>query len=113
MDKVFTEENGNYKIDCSKALWATDELHDQYHMAKCLLSDVDWVLETDKRIILVEYKNSNVTRVCKPEAFKPGKDTAINRVVKKFYDSLHYLFLIGKIKSKPEHNQINKHHLPL
>ena len=26
MGKFFTEENGQYQIDCSKAVWATDEL---------------------------------------------------------------------------------------
>ncbi len=100
MEKVFTEENGNYKIDCSKALWATDELHEQYHMARCFLSDVDWVVETDEKIILVEYKNSSIAGAYKPEAFMPGEDNVINKVVKKFYDSLHYLTLHGKTKSK-------------
>lgn len=100
MEKVFTEENGKYIIDCSKALWETDKLHEQYHIAKCLLSDVDWVLETDEIIILVEYKNANIAGAQKPEAFKPGEDKMINNVIKKFYDSLHYLTLQGKTKSK-------------
>lgn len=100
MEKVFTEENGNYKIDCSKALWATDNLHEQYHVAGCLLSDVDWVFETDDKIILVEYKNADIVGARKPEAFRPGEDKVINKVVKKFYDSLHYLTLQGKTKSR-------------
>lgn len=100
MEKIFTEENGNYKIDCSKALWATDKLHEQYHVAKCLLRDVDWVFETDDKIILVEYKNADIASAYKPGAFKPREDKVINKVVKKFYDSLHYLTLQGKTKSK-------------
>lgn len=32
----------------------------------------------------------------KPEAFQPGADKKINNVVKKFYDSLHYMHLMGK-----------------
>lgn len=71
MGNVFTEENGKYKIDCSKALWATDELHEQYHAAKCSLSDVDWILESDRKIVLVEYKNANVAGAHNLEAFKP------------------------------------------
>ncbi len=44
MEKIFTEENGNFMIDCSNALWATDKLYELYHAAKCSLSDVDWIL---------------------------------------------------------------------
>lgn len=98
MEKIFTEENGNFMIDCSNALWATDKLHEQYQAAKCSLSDVDWVLETDGKIVLVEYKNANVAEVHNPEAFKPKEEKVINKVVKKFYDSLHYLTLQGKTK---------------
>ena len=43
MNRIFTEENGLYQIDCSKAVWATDELNYQYHAANCMLSDVDWL----------------------------------------------------------------------
>lgn len=100
MGNVFTEENGKYKIDCSKALWATDEVHEQYHAAKCSLSDVDWILETDRKIVLVEYKNANVVGAHNPEAFKPKEEKVIDKVVKKFYDSLHYLTLLGKTKPK-------------
>lgn len=100
MEKVFTEENGNYKIDCSKALWATDEVHDQYHAAKCFLKDVDWILETNEKIVLVEYKNANIAKARKPKSFKPVEDTMIDKVVRKFYDSLHYLNLLGKTKPK-------------
>ena len=90
MNKVFTEENGCYKIDCSKAIWATDSLNHQYHSANCLLSDVDWIMETNQKIYLVEYKNANISGAKKPEAFIPTNDKTINKVVRKFYDSLHY-----------------------
>ena len=87
MNKVFTEENGCYKIDCSKAIWATDSLNHQYHSANCLLSDVDWIMETNQKIYLVEYKNANISGAKKPEAFIPTNDKTINKVVRKFYDS--------------------------
>lgn len=51
MNRIFTEENGLYQIDCSKAVWATDELNYQYHAANCMLSDVDWVVETKDYIL--------------------------------------------------------------
>lgn len=100
MEKIFKEENGNFMIDCSSALWATDKLHEQYQAAQCSLSDVDWILETDGKIVLVEYKNANVAGAQNPEAFKPKEEKVIDKVVKKFYDSLHYLILLGKTKPK-------------
>ncbi len=100
MEKIFKEENGNFMIDCSRALWATDKLHEQYQVAQCSLSDVDWILETDGKIVLVEYKNANVAGAKNPGAFKPKEEKVIDKVVKKFYDSLHYLILLGKTKPK-------------
>lgn len=100
MEKIFTEENGKFKIDCSSALWATDRLHEQYYAAKCSLSDVDWILETNEKMVLVEYKNASIAGVHNPDAFKPKDENTINKVVKKFYDSLHYLTLLGKTKPK-------------
>ena len=100
MDKIFVEENGYYYIDCSKAVWATDEMNTQYHAAKCPLSDVDWIMETKEKLFLVEYKNANVEVAQNPEAFKPKDEKVLNKVTKKFYDSLHYLTLQGKEKPK-------------
>ena len=41
MEQKFVDENGAYALDCSNAIWATDELHQIYHDAKVQLSDVD------------------------------------------------------------------------
>lgn len=100
MEKIFTEENGCYKIDCSRAIWVTDKLHLQYIDTNSVLSDVDWIMETNKKIYLVEYKNADILDAQNPRAFKPAEDVKINKVVKKFYDSLHYLTLLGKTKPK-------------
>ncbi len=100
MDRIFTEENGYYKIDCSKAVWATNELNEQYHTADCPLSDVDWIMETREKIYLVEYKNANIPGAHNPEAFTPASDKMILKVAQKYYDSLHYLSLLGKNKPK-------------
>lgn len=100
MSRIFTEENGLYQIDCSKAAWATDELNYQYHAANCMLSDVDWVVETNKRLYLVEYKNANIPDAVNPGAFSPQSDKMIDKVVRKFYDSLHYLSMLDNNKPK-------------
>lgn len=97
---ILTEENGVYGIDCSKALWATDEIHEAYKATGSALNDVDFVLETETSLLMIEYKNAAIEGASKPEAFEPNSDKKINNVVKKFYDSLHYLTLKGKVKSK-------------
>lgn len=89
MGKIFAEENGYYNIDCTNAVWATDEINTKYHMAKCFLSDVDWIMETKEKLFLVEYKNAKVEGAKNPEAFKPKDEKVLNKVAKKFYDSLH------------------------
>ena len=59
----YTEENGQYFIDCTTALWSTDEIHKCYQDAAHtygiigFLCDVDFVIETQSHILLVEYKN--------------------------------------------------------
>lgn len=107
MPDVLIEEKGNYGIDCRNAVWASDEIHEAYHACGLpgILCDADFVLETSDRILLVEYKNSNV-----PEArahatanteYDPFQSDKFNKIVSKYYDSLHYLRLLGK--EKPIH----------
>lgn len=84
MDKKFVEENGIYQIDCSEALWATDQIHEAYHNAGVQLKDSDFLVEDKKKLYLIEYKNANINNAEKPEAFKPEADKMINKVVQKF-----------------------------
>lgn len=96
---IFEEENGFYAINCDNAIWATDEQHDIYQKSTaCFLKDADWFIETDANIIVVEFKNGIVYR--SKESFDPRKDKYIDSVTRKFYDSLHYLTLLGKYKPK-------------
>ena len=96
MSKILVEENNLYELDCTAALWATDQIHEEYHRAKTNLKDADFLIETEEQMLLVEYKNSNVPNAANPGAFDPEKKA--NDVVQKFYDSLHYLYLLGKSK---------------
>lgn len=96
MSKILVEENHFYELDCTAALWATDQIHEEYHRAKTNLKDADFLIETEKQLLLVEYKNSNVPNAANPGAFDPVKKA--DDVVQKFYDSLHYLYLLGKDK---------------
>ena len=68
------EENGRYALDCHNALWATDQIHAAYQRAKVRLNDVDFVLETENLLILVEYKNAQICGAAHPELFNPHDD---------------------------------------
>lgn len=98
MNKVLVEENGVYQIDCSKAIWATDQIHESYHDAGVQLKDCDFFVEDEVSLYLIEYKNANICNAEKPDAFKPEEDKMLNKVVQKFYDSLHYVYLTDKKK---------------
>lgn len=101
MTNMLIEENREYGIDCSKACWKTDEIHYQYQAVRLhLLKDVDFVIETEDDLIVVEYKNSMIRGAASRESFNPGDDKTLNAVVRKYYDSLHYLTLMGKLKPK-------------
>ena len=100
MAGIFTEENGVYSLDCTLALWAVNDIGEAYKSAKIHLKDVDWVIETEEKLILVEYKNAKIPGASHPEAFHPEEDRKIQNIVQKYYDSLHYLFLLHKFKPK-------------
>ena len=102
MEKLFIDENEEYGLDCSKAVWATDQMHQIYHEANVLLSDADFVIEAVDFIMIVEYKNANIKKAVelsyKTKPFNPMEDVKVYSVVRKFYDSCHYLHLLGKSK---------------
>ena len=93
---MLQEENGYYEIDCSNALWATDEHHDLYQkLTASMLTDADWIIETAKDgVLVVEYKNGTVFPSREP--FNPNDREKIEKVAHKYYDTLHYLSIQGK-----------------
>ena len=101
MSKIFKEENGIYCIDCTKAVWATDKLNSIYDEAKIHLKDVDFIIESEEFLILVEYKNANIPGAKHPEVFNPEDNKYLNTVIQKYYDSLPYLILLNN--PKPRH----------
>ena len=95
---IFIEENGIYSIDCRTAVWATDEIHEDYHNAGIHINDVDFLIENSTHILMVEYKNACLANAKSPEAFQPMEEKKISIITRKFYDSLHYLRLLDKNK---------------
>lgn len=102
MEKVFIDENGEYGLDCSQAIWATDRMHQIYHDAKVQLSDADFVIEDEKSIMIIEYKNAGTKKAVelsyKTTPFNPLDDSKFHSIIRKFYDSCHFLYLLGKSK---------------
>lgn len=70
------------------------------------MSDVDYLVETEKEILLIEYKNADIEEAAHPERFNIKSDKKINNLVKKYYDSLHYLTLTKKGKNKRKNTTI-------
>ena len=99
MSKIYVEENGNYSIDCTEAAWSTNEIHAAYHRAGLDLSDVDFAIESSEGLLLlIEYKNADVSNAAHPESFRPSSEEALRKVSRKYYDSLHFLLLNGKLR---------------
>ena len=97
MPQIFRDENNSCQIDFSKAVWATDQLHDIFHSAKvAILHDVDFIAETEDKLLLVEYKNANLPSAANPDAFKPGEDKKLNNVAAKYYDSMYFCRLLNE-----------------
>lgn len=101
MLQIFHDENNSCQIDFSKAVWATDQLHDIFHSAKVsILHDVDFVAETEDKLLLVEYKNANLSDAANPGAFRPTQDKKLNNVAAKYYDSMYFLQAIERGRHK-------------
>ncbi len=100
MTWIFQDENHTCKFDFTKAQWATEKLHEIYSKAKVGLTDVDYLVETENELLLIEYKNAKIAGAEHPERFNVKSDKRINNLVKKYYDSLHYLSLTRRGKGK-------------
>lgn len=102
METLLIDENGEYGLDCTQAVWASDKMHEDYHRAKVQLSDADFLLEEANNILIVEYKNADTKKArearYKTPAFNPMDDKKFTSTVRKFYDLLHYIHLLGKNK---------------
>ena len=62
------------------------------------MSDVDFLIEDLDSLLMVEYKNANIKGAAKPDAYDPNQEKNYTKLVKKFYDSLHYLNLLHKVR---------------
>ncbi|WP_418577257.1 hypothetical protein [Hungatella sp.] len=101
-DKLFQEENHIYQFDFSQAVWATDQLNRVFQNNKAgILSDVDFIAETDHEVILLEYKNASIPGAAHPERFQPSDQRTLQKIAYKYYDA--WIYLKAAAKNKPFH----------
>ncbi|MBE6098019.1 MAG: hypothetical protein E7198_09525 [Schwartzia succinivorans] len=99
MSQIFFDEHHLYEIDFSSAPWATDRLHDIFHKAGLTIwHDVDWVVETNDELLLVEYKNANHPNA--RDVFNPLKNEKLDNVAKKYYESSYFLQAARRVEQK-------------
>lgn len=99
-NRIFVEENNFFQFDFSGAVWATDQLNSKYRKISSLLSDVDFIVETENEILFVEYKNADVENAVNPGAFveKLRTDKHYISIAMKYYGGLLYALACEKIK---------------
>jgi len=103
MSRVYLEENELYQIDLRTAIWSKGDLHDLYKCIGHILSDVDFIAETENAVFLIEYKNTEVENARDHKSFaeKMANGVLIDNMVKKYYGSAFYILACEK--KKPIH----------
>ena len=105
-NKILQDENGKVQFDFSNAL-GVFEPHELASMYSEYISDVDFVIEEEQRIICLEYKNASVKNAANAEVFqrKLVGEKFWKRVAKKFYGTVFLIWACNK-KSSGETDRI-------
>ena len=100
MSRIFVEENGIYQIDLSAADNAIGDLHEKYKSIAHMLTDVDFIAETEHEIFLIEYKNTDIKNARDSTVFKEKikNGTFYDNILKKYYGSTFYILACRKDK---------------
>lgn len=95
-NKILLDENKEYKFDFSilNYVWDIHDIASQTTM----LSDVDFITETEKEVLFIEYKNANITNAKNPDAMlkKASTETFYKKIARKYYDSLLLFWACNK-----------------
>ncbi len=106
MEKLYYDENHNYSFNFTKAI----NIFEPHVLSQktTILSDVDFIIETEHNFIFLEFKNATHHKVTKPEEFiKKITDSKLRQIFcesisKKFYSSLFLLWLCKLNESEKE-----------
>ena len=98
MNKVFVEENGVYQIDCTKALWATDAVHEIYRANKVGLKDIDFIIEQEDNILMLEYKNAAIGRASTTDGFASfALRSYVSTMIAQFVDNFVFALIVSHV----------------
>lgn len=94
---LYSEENVYYALSIDNNNNIICDLHETFHKnGVSILCDADFVVKSDdSQIIILEYKNGTVGRAAEYTSFKPSDDKYIQKVARKFYDTMMYLNHMG------------------
>lgn len=86
-NKVLIDENKQYKFDFSDLEYVL-EIHNL--ISNVMLSDVDFITETNNEVLFIEYKNAGIKGASNPDAMlkKTKHEDFYKRIARKYYDSL-------------------------
>lgn len=96
--RLYKEENGYYALQAAETIIVIDDLHSIFHEAGVsILSDTDYFISDSENNynILIEYKNGVIEKAVQKNSFNPNQDKYINKVARKFYDTMLYLNHMG------------------
>lgn len=86
-DKILLDENKQYKFDFSNLdyVWEIHEI-----TRDTMLSDVDFIAETNNKILFIEYKNASIKGAVNPDRIfqKIKTEDFYKKIARKYYDSL-------------------------
>ena len=95
MDNIFYDENNKFQIDLSAAQKPLGNLHSKFKSIGNIISDVDWIAETDDEVILIEFKNYEEKEHI-PEGNEVG--STYQKYARKYYGSVFYYLSCGNQK---------------
>lgn len=102
-DKILWDENKNAKFDFSNAI-SVFEPHELANLYSEYLSDVDFVVEEEEKLIYLEYKNGNIKNAHNPKAFqdKIAGEEFWKKMAKKFYGTMFLVWACNKNQKEKE-----------
>jgi len=105
MSGKYKDESKAYEINLEAATWSMGEaLQDKFKAAGSFLNAVDWIVEIDNALLLIEFKNySRPETIIEHQDSNQGakrkfRDKLYENVLRKYYFSSYYLFACGQRK---------------
>lgn len=96
---IYIDENGKSKFDFTKAQ-SVFEPHPLANMYGEFLSDVDFVIEDDNQMILMEYKNACIPGTANSEVLykkvQSSNEKFWKTIAKKFYGTMFLVWATGR-----------------